>query len=79
MTRVNLFGSQIGDTELGQLQKHLERLPQLESLELFGPKVTDDGLKHLEGLTQLQCLSISFAEVTDDGLNTLQDWLDSKL
>ena len=43
-------------------------LPALESLNLYGTSVTDEGLKHLKGLTNLKELSLTGTEVTDAGI-----------
>jgi hypothetical protein len=55
-----------------RLLEHLERLTQLQRLELEDTQVTDAGLKHLEGLTQLHYLSLSGTQVTDAGREHLK-------
>ena len=65
---VNLTKTEVMDAGL----VHLERLTQLQWLDLGGTQVTDAGLKHLEGLTQLQWLGLLDTKVTDAGLAHLK-------
>ena len=64
VTKVNLYGPQIDDAALEQIQKHLEGFSRLQSLDLDETKVTDAGLKNLEGLTRLQSLGLHGEWVT---------------
>ena len=50
----------------------LNRLSQLEVLNLYGNKVTDAGLTHLQPLSQLQELNLSLLNITDAGLESLK-------
>lgn len=51
----------------------LEGLPSLQSLDLFGTKVTPKGLEHLKHLTSLKWLRLGSTEVTDACLVNLED------
>ena len=53
-----------GDAEM----VHLKGLTKLQTLELFGSKVTDAGLVHLKGLTGLQTFYLGETQITDAGL-----------
>ncbi len=68
VVRGDIRASEVND---GRLQ-HLNALPQLQVLWLFGTGVTDAGLKHLEGLTKLQWLRLDRTNVTDAGLQHLK-------
>ena len=48
--------------------QHLHGLTQLETLELWGTKVSDHGLQHLAGLNRLRELDLWKTRVTDAGL-----------
>ena len=53
-----------GDMPLGGLRPHLESLPQLRELRIFGDAaISDAGLKHLEGLTGLNSLDLHSSSV----------------
>jgi Leucine Rich repeat len=67
VTRIDFFGTQIGDADL----KVVSSFPELQSLGLSGTKVTDAGLSELMGLAKLHTLSLTFTDVTDKGLFTL--------
>src|SRR5262249_9819965 len=45
--------------------RHLARMPQLESLDLFGTAITDRGLDVLRQLPNLRSLSLAWTYVTD--------------
>ena len=47
----------VGDDELAGLAARMKRFPNLRSLSLSGPKVTDAGLARLVGLGQLRTSS----------------------
>ena len=51
---------------------NLNRLSQLQSLDLGGSKITDSGLKHLNGLCQLLYLNLSSTQISDGGLGNLK-------
>jgi len=53
---------------LGQIEK----LPQLEVLELQDCSVSDDDMKHFEGLSHLTRLDLAYTLITDAGLSHLR-------
>ena len=53
----------VGDQELAGLAPRMERFPNLYTLSLSGPKVTDAGLAHLAGLGQLRLLVLDGTRV----------------
>jgi hypothetical protein len=55
--------------------EHLEKLPQLQELDIPDIEVTDAGLEHLRGLTQLRDLWLGSPRVTDAGVKKLQQAL----
>jgi hypothetical protein len=65
---VDFRRSSVNDAGLG----HVERLMQLQTLDLSGAQITDAGLQHLKGLTQLKTLFLSGRKVTDAGLEHLR-------
>ncbi len=65
-------GPGLTDADLGELRKHLEKLPNLQGLDLSYTKITDAGLDHLKGLTSLERLYLRDTKVTDAGLERLQ-------
>jgi len=68
VTDVYLTGESFGDTEL----KSLKSLPDLRTLLVAGPRVTDAGLVHLKQLHRLEELQLCGAGITDAGLTHLQ-------
>ena len=52
--------------------KHLERLPSLRSIAVFGCDISDTGLEHLKGLTKLERLNLDCTHVSDSGLQHLE-------
>ena len=52
--------------------KHIEGLPQIETLSLSDTEVTDAGLEHLKRLTRLKELDLNRTQVTDAGLERLK-------
>jgi hypothetical protein len=50
----------------------IQRLKELESLDLSGHAITDAGLFYLKGLSQLSDLSLRETEITDAGLEHLK-------
>jgi hypothetical protein len=65
------FDENVGDAELAALAKRMERFPNLHTLVLRGPKVTDAGLLFLRGLTQLTRLILFDTRVTEKGKSEL--------
>jgi hypothetical protein len=77
--RVDLYGTDIGDEDLGRLVGELG--DRACELDLRGTRVTDAGLKHLGGLSRLAALSLGdgpaagsagtprSGRITDDGLD----------
>ena len=51
--------------------KYVQRLTQLQNLELAGTKVTDTGLESLRGLPRMMWLDLSKTGITDNGLTNL--------
>lgn len=51
----------------------LPKYPEIESLEIFGDKMSDEGLKHLKSLPRLQTLFIGAKSVTAAGLENIRD------
>jgi hypothetical protein len=66
------IGVEIDDDQLGTLARLLTAFPQLKSLQLKSPQITDAGASHLKGLSQLQNLSLEQAAMTDAGLMNLK-------
>jgi hypothetical protein len=66
------FNENVGDTELAALAKRMERLPNLDTLVLKGPKVADAGLVQLKGLKQLRSLILHDTLVTENGKSELR-------
>ena len=72
----------LGDDFLGNVSRaglptdagveHVKGLTQLQSLSLWGTKITDAGLVHLQGLTELQTLELEATQVTDAGVTEIQ-------
>jgi len=52
--------------------EHLKELTKLESLNLSGTQVTDEGLQDLNGLTELRSLRLFDTHVTEEGIKELQ-------
>jgi hypothetical protein len=52
--------------------QHLAGLADLQSLEIDGPRVTDEGIEHLLRLTKLESLSLQKAQVTAGELMKLR-------
>ncbi|AGA29156.1 hypothetical protein Sinac_5001 [Singulisphaera acidiphila DSM 18658] len=67
-----IFRENVGDAELAGLVKRMERFPNLDTLVLEGPKVTDAGLAHLKSLKQLGKILLYNTRVTDQGKADLQ-------
>src|SRR5437763_421102 len=69
VVRVGLVGSAVTDAGL----EHVERLTQLQELDLWSTEVTDAGLEHLKKLAQLRTLDLSMTKRVDDaGLEHLK-------
>jgi hypothetical protein len=47
---------------------HLEHLPKLKFLALYGAPITDEGLSHVASLTSLKTLGLNDTKITDEGL-----------
>jgi len=47
-------------------------LTSLQTLNLYGTKVTDAGLEHLKGFTNLETLSLYGTQITSAGVADLQ-------
>jgi hypothetical protein len=65
------FDENVGDAELASLAKRMEGFPNLDTLMLRGPKVTDAGLVHLRGMRQLTNLRLFNTRVTEKGRSEL--------
>ena len=66
---VGLGATTVTDTALERLKEHLEKLPNLEGLDLGdNTQITDAGLKHIGGLTNLKMLGLQQTQITDTGL-----------
>ncbi len=52
---------------------NIERLTELESLNLASNHITDAGFAHLEGLVRLRSLDLSMTGITDTGLRHLKN------
>ena len=66
---VNLQLTSFGDADVEHL--HLENLPHLKQLLLFGTKITDAGLARIGKLKQLEKLDLSRTSVGDEGVARL--------
>lgn len=64
---VILTGSTVGDATLARIAT----LPNLERLDIYSNKITDDGLKPLASHRKLKELTLSSPHVTDKGLRHL--------
>ena len=51
--------------------KHLEGLPGLSVLVLYGTRISDEGLAHLAKLKNLESLDLMQTRITDEGLRHL--------
>jgi hypothetical protein len=67
-----IFRENVGDSDLAVLAKRMERFPNLDTLSLEGPRVTDAGVAHLKGLKQLKNLMLLNTEVTEKGRSDLR-------
>jgi internalin A len=63
---------EIDDGQLARLVKLLKAFPELKSLELGSPHVTDSGLSHLKPLARLRQLSLEQSAITDASLMDLK-------
>ena len=79
VVKVAFFSAPVTDAGLA----NVEKLSQLEELDLGGTRVTDVGLEHLTSLSQLHVLALNATRVTDAGLERLKElrrlkwlWLD---
>lgn len=70
-----MFSENVGDVELARLVKRMEQFPNLDTVVLEGPKVTDAGLAHLKSLKQLRKLLLYNTRVTEKGKADLQQEL----
>jgi Leucine-rich repeat (LRR) protein len=52
--------------------QHLKGMTKLKHLDLFGTRITDEGLEHLKGLTSLTTLDLSRTQITDAGLEQIK-------
>jgi len=66
------LGDKVGDLELAGLAERMERFPNLHTLCLEGPNVTDVGLNHLKGLKQLHSLLLYDTRVTEEAAANLE-------
>ena len=66
------LGDKAGDLELAGLAERMERFPNLHTLCLEGPNVTDVGLNHLKGLRQLHSLLLYDTRVTQEAAANLE-------
>lgn len=66
------LGEKVGDLELAGLAERMERFPNLHTLCLKGPNVTDAGLAHLKGLRQLRSLILYDTRVTEEAAANLE-------
>jgi hypothetical protein len=64
VTRLSFLFDAITDRGL----EHIGRMTRLESLCLFGTRITDDGLRSLTALQHLETLNVSSTGITDAGL-----------
>ncbi len=64
---VDFRNAEISDARLNQLRN----LKKLETLYIYGPKVTDHGLRSLKGLMGLKKLWLTQTSITDKGLQAL--------
>ena len=58
---------------LERIIEHVSKIKNLESLQVGGPGITDEGLTHLAGLDKLEVLSLWKCSVTGQGLTALED------
>lgn len=63
---------EVDDEQLESLARFLPAFPQLQSLELKSPHITDAGSAHLAYLLQLHNLAIEDSAITDAGLARLR-------
>jgi hypothetical protein len=63
---------EIDDKQLANLVRLLRGFPELKSLQLMSPHITDSGLSRLTALTQLRDLSLEQSAITDAGLSTMK-------
>jgi hypothetical protein len=66
------LGDKAGDLELAGLAERMERFPNLHTLCLEGPNVTDVSLNHLKGLRQLHSLLLYDTLVTQEAAANLE-------
>jgi hypothetical protein len=72
---VELGGTNVDDESLRMLEPKLLVLPDLVEVNLYGTKITDEGLKYLSELTSLQVLQLRGTRVTERGVQNLQKQL----
>lgn len=53
---------------------HLENLPKLDGIQLYGTSVGDEGIRHLKGCSHLRYLSVQGTHVSDATLALLAQW-----
>jgi Leucine-rich repeat (LRR) protein len=72
LTTLDLRDSELDDVSLFALQESLEGLPNLQTLNLSGTKITDVGLTALKHLRSLRDLGLHRTHVSDEGVNGLR-------
>jgi hypothetical protein len=61
---LGIIDSNVGD----EIVPHISSLKDLYQLNLFGSKLTDQGLQGLEQMASLKCLVVSNTRVSDEGV-----------
>jgi Leucine-rich repeat (LRR) protein len=62
------LGKRFTDSEL----THVQKIEQLQDLDLYGLKITDKGMGYLKQLKELNRLILSETKITDNGLDQIR-------
>ena len=69
---ISLRNTNVSDTDLKELQLHLESFPNLFTVDLSNTQITDVGLDCLHGVSNLFYLDVRGTQVTTQGIDALK-------